>query len=1306
MVKYGLALTMLTMVSVDGYSSRWSSSSSFVSRPSFAASSSSSSTNGAALTMLVEPKGRDALAALAGEGEERSVGALARRAPPAVRRAVSLASVPVGALAGFALTPSRRLVANVVGGAAAAALGSVGRSRLDDWAATTAAGPAVARVLLENGFPDDVSSDEAATAALRDEVRDAAADHGLADEDDLRSVLAHDVYAAYLVSMVRSPLAKTSDLTELSKLRSVLALPALDVGDAHHAAATEFYRTVCLFTPEEELRDDPAHPDRLRLDRLLWLSERAFRAVETTEEAVRYELGRVARALRVTDVEAVERARAVAEPFYRRALASTRAKLDSDKVTPDMLARARTSLGVDDFAKRDMHTQCYLDELKSLLGTTDEGEDGDEGETETVTAFPEGALERLRRLQEILEIPDEDARYELANEVTPLFQRATADVFDRAAAGVGDPASLWREIADRRAELCLDETTGAPLLDSAVAQRLGAPLENAAAAARVANERGVRDLLLVALDVKDALLGVLAAGGETTEEELTDKFFSPGSATSACGFLPVEDRERLYSLFAARDLKDRGDDDGGGRAPEVARLLAMTDDDVADAARANAGPLLEAELRRVALELTGDDWTPALADNLAARLDRLVRTTRAPPSLLREYAVVSYREALDIVALKNPVPSAADRRQLESLRTVLSLDLERDASSLHAVAFGAVYKKSVQESMGATGVVLEAYRAPLEQLVERLELDQADARRLYLEAVADRLKPMVRLLANELERSLLTQEQLAKKTGKDQGQDVFKDGDGPKGVLGLGADGNIMSNIMNLVDFYEENDVPETRDGQTVYPVTAIGVGAVETDMANALYRQFLVGGLTSQSPDQQARYEAKTAALAGVLGLTEDQTNEIGGDIGAQVYENFVRNALRTKDALDQQDMMFLANLRTKLGLDEDRSTDLMLAAQKKVVSDLAADVFAAPTAAAVRKLRDRLDAAGLDPVEDVGLPPRRLETLFAVEVLDGVDRGVVTPANAGETLAEVQESLGLSTDVCERVLETLVGERTKAALSTIENELLRGRDANCAPEIRTLLKFAAFVGGHLDGVLEVEEETANRIVNIFESMDFGDEDPEIVRMSQDLLRTTVGLNDDDDDDFEDDDLDLRKDAVVSPFSSDAETASSSDAAAAAKTDDAPLVFDADGVDRVLDQVRPYLVSDGGNVSVHSVDPVTKNVYLVLEGACGSCPSSTVTMKMGIERVLREAFPDLGEVSQVEPPEPEAPTELTREAVEAEVKRMAPAIGAMGAVVEIMNVDPVGVVEMSFRGSNKIRTGLEMALLDVPFVKHVKFLS
>jgi Fe-S cluster biogenesis protein NfuA len=68
--------------------------------------------------------------------------------------------------------------------------------------------------------------------------------------------------------------------------------------------------------------------------------------------------------------------------------------------------------------------------------------------------------------------------------------------------------------------------------------------------------------------------------------------------------------------------------------------------------------------------------------------------------------------------------------------------------------------------------------------------------------------------------------------------------------------------------------------------------------------------------------------------------------------------------------------------------------------------------------------------------------------------------------------------------------------------------------------------------------------------------------------------------------------------------------------------------VEKVLDDLRPYLMSDGGNVELVEIDgPIVK---LRLQGACGSCPSSAMTLKMGIERRLREFIPEIVEVEQV----------------------------------------------------------------------------
>ena len=70
------------------------------------------------------------------------------------------------------------------------------------------------------------------------------------------------------------------------------------------------------------------------------------------------------------------------------------------------------------------------------------------------------------------------------------------------------------------------------------------------------------------------------------------------------------------------------------------------------------------------------------------------------------------------------------------------------------------------------------------------------------------------------------------------------------------------------------------------------------------------------------------------------------------------------------------------------------------------------------------------------------------------------------------------------------------------------------------------------------------------------------------------------------------------------------------------------ENVENVLDELRPYLLADGGNVELVEIDGPT--VRLRLQGACGSCPSSAMTLRMGIERKLRESIPDIGEVEQV----------------------------------------------------------------------------
>jgi Fe-S cluster biogenesis protein NfuA len=65
--------------------------------------------------------------------------------------------------------------------------------------------------------------------------------------------------------------------------------------------------------------------------------------------------------------------------------------------------------------------------------------------------------------------------------------------------------------------------------------------------------------------------------------------------------------------------------------------------------------------------------------------------------------------------------------------------------------------------------------------------------------------------------------------------------------------------------------------------------------------------------------------------------------------------------------------------------------------------------------------------------------------------------------------------------------------------------------------------------------------------------------------------------------------------------------------------------VEAILDRLRPMLMADGGNIEL--VDVKDGEVFVHLVGACGMCPSSTLTLKMGVERAIKEALPEIQRV-------------------------------------------------------------------------------
>ena len=72
------------------------------------------------------------------------------------------------------------------------------------------------------------------------------------------------------------------------------------------------------------------------------------------------------------------------------------------------------------------------------------------------------------------------------------------------------------------------------------------------------------------------------------------------------------------------------------------------------------------------------------------------------------------------------------------------------------------------------------------------------------------------------------------------------------------------------------------------------------------------------------------------------------------------------------------------------------------------------------------------------------------------------------------------------------------------------------------------------------------------------------------------------------------------------------------------------DQVEKVIEVIRPAIQADNGDIVLHDVDEDTGVVSVELVGACVSCPASTVTLKAGIERIMKDRVEGVTEVIDV----------------------------------------------------------------------------
>ena len=320
------------------------------------------------------------------------------------------------------------------------------------------------------------------------------------------------------------------------------------------------------------------------------------------------------------------------------------------------------------------------------------------------------------------------------------------------------------------------------LLTSIIIQSLGSMLEKIQKFSNVGNQAATYSGLSDVIEAKNICKEVLSHAGWKEFEDFEATIFDAGDSGSACGFLNRGIRMNMYKLFFNRAVsKDAAGkkitDETMSQLDQLQKMLGIVESDVAFEFKSYFGPELAKSLTSASEEISKGNATPELIKTLKDDIDRVIVDYRLDDELVKFYSYPLYREAAIEVALRSPggIPSKDDIHTLESLQKLLDVDKDT-AQEVACDAYADTYKKAIKEALGSTGVIAEEYRKPLDELRGRLGMSEEKCTEIYVSAMSERFKPMVEYIAGEMERLVLTQDQLAQKRGKDYGQDYFKSG--------------------------------------------------------------------------------------------------------------------------------------------------------------------------------------------------------------------------------------------------------------------------------------------------------------------------------------------------------------------------------------------------------------------------------------------------------------------------------------------------------------------------------------------------
>ena len=899
-----------------------------------------------------------------------------------------------------------------------------------------------------------------------------------------------EIYKKFLEIMLQTMEINLENIQSLKKIKTTLGLSSQEIGQCHYDFAQKLYKDYIVMVE----RDETTYSNRM-VENFFYLSDRIFS--DDSKKGYQYESARIRKIFLFSEENVKQTILEKSSDLYKKFIQNS---ISDSSISNEKINHIGETLGLSIISRDSINESLYEKEIFEIVSKEKK--------------ISQDSRQILDSLKNLLNISDDKADKYLNQKTSPLFLSNIKPELEKLKKQVDN-----KEI-DNSAEFLVSQASMFSLTSEIFSQNLlvihkmilNEQIENSLKFVRV-NKKN---------EVKEEIEKILSF--QTNFQKLAEKI--PEIKTSFNSKIEInknitsEDIKKIYSTFISSFLVNQKisskDENNCSKLREIFQISEKENEEIYNGI---VGPLLSDQIKKIIEE---KNYNEEKKNEIEKKISELK---------IKEKTAIIIKSDIYQVFLKNifskeTIPSQKESNELGELRKFLSLEWKA-IQLYHDQCGEQIYRKSVLEAMGATGIIPKNYWEGLENVRIRLFMSEKKAKEIFYSAVKEKLRMgFEKAISDNRNKSQGKQTE-----SSDSGEDptVVKGAGTSLGITVTNSQGNELINLVELYSknsiFIEDESVSNERNqipiyGQTgraeiknsakskidySYPVNLDGL--FKKKITEDMYKDYLVECFSVKSQKEKRKLFNNLEKLGPILGLNSDEIQSIHSSVGSVVYRQYLAQAL-TKGFLDKSEMAFLSNIQATLSMDSGKCAEFIREAKKNKVSIMVESIFAtskvsADRVAEMRKVAEQLD---VDLNKDLEISNDQRSRMFRVEIDSAIENGKITKENQ-ELIKEIQKGFGLENNVSKKILLESISSRCENNLLNAVASLRRGNNNDAYFEIEKMLNFGNLLPIHIKNPIASQKER-NELFSLFQTfMDETTEEKKVIEKVN-LLKIMLGIN------------------------------------------------------------------------------------------------------------------------------------------------------------------------------------------------------